>query len=51
MISQVFPELQGVFNAVMAVGSLAGVWVLEYSVVEGVWMIWDKIVHGKPFFD
>lgn len=49
MINQLFPALQGTVDVVMTVGSLVGVFVLEYSVIEGCYMIWDRIVHGIPF--
>lgn len=43
--------IQSMFNDVMVVGSLVGFVVLVTGVLDGIFMIWDKIVHGIPILD
>lgn len=40
-----------VWNYVMTIGSVLGLAVLETGILDGIFMIWDRIVHGTPFLE
>ena len=51
MFEQYILVCQQLAQIVLVVSMLVGLVVLEYSVIEGIFMIWDKLVHGVGFFD
>jgi len=38
------------FNWAQIATSVLGLSICVYSVMEGIFMIWDKLVHGIPVF-
>lgn len=51
MFEQYVLACQQLAQVAMVISVIAGLCVLEYSVLEGIFMVWDKLVHGKPIFD
>lgn len=50
-MAELWHQVCVVWNDGMIVSSIAGYVVLCYSVIDGVFMIWDRVVHKVPFLN